>query len=474
MADIAQLAIKVDSSGVLKATSDLHGMEAANTTATKATNNLTSAGKANSQTMRNTALQLSQVAQQGAATGNYMQALAIQLPDLMLGFGTMGIAIGALAGAFAGPLFNALFSTNKELEEFNGRLDDTISNLKSTRVEVLTSDIDMLKKRISETGDEIERLDNFDLMTIRSSAARQRKLIENNERIEELNKQQIKDRQALIVLEEKLVDTKGELSKSEEMAAKRSEEYANAQRQYQSLLQQDIAATLDAEGRLAQQLSIRVDQYKSLYDEDLITNEQYLAAKEEATAAYYARLKALREKDAEAQLGFNNDTLSAFGSMIGNLTEIAQMGGEEQFDTWKRLAQAQAGISAAMAILSVLGDPSVPAPLKPPLAASFGALAAFQIAQIEQQEYKAREYGGQVSAGSSYLVGERGPEMITLGNQGGVVTPNSKLSDGEGTTVVLNVSTGVQASVRAEMMSLMPTIVKTAQSVAAAQSRKSR
>lgn len=48
--------------------------------------------------MRNVSLQLSQVAQQASATGDWMRALAIQLPDLALGFGTIGIAIGALAG----------------------------------------------------------------------------------------------------------------------------------------------------------------------------------------------------------------------------------------------------------------------------------------------------------------------------------------------------------------------------------------
>lgn len=55
-----------------------------------------SAGKS-SFAMRNVSMQLSQVAQQGAVTGDYMRALAIQLPDLALGFGAVGIAIGALA-----------------------------------------------------------------------------------------------------------------------------------------------------------------------------------------------------------------------------------------------------------------------------------------------------------------------------------------------------------------------------------------
>ncbi|KQQ72925.1 hypothetical protein ASF70_15755 [Rhizobium sp. Leaf321] len=51
------------------------------------------------QQLRMQAMQLSQVAQQASATGNVLQAIAIQLPDLALGFGPIGIAAGAAAGA---------------------------------------------------------------------------------------------------------------------------------------------------------------------------------------------------------------------------------------------------------------------------------------------------------------------------------------------------------------------------------------
>ena len=45
--------------------------------------------------------------------------------------------------------------------------------------------------------------------------------------------------------------------------------------------------------------------------------------------------------------------------------------------------------------------------------------------------------GGLVSAGTSYLVGERGPELLRLGSKGGHITPNHKL--GGNTSVVVNV-----------------------------------
>lgn len=71
---------------------------------------------------RNVALQLSQVAQQGAATGNFMGALAIQLPDLAMGFGTLGVALGA-AGAVLAPFALDLLKTGEAAEPLEDRID---------------------------------------------------------------------------------------------------------------------------------------------------------------------------------------------------------------------------------------------------------------------------------------------------------------------------------------------------------------
>lgn len=79
-----------------------------------------------SQQMRMTSMQLSQVAQQASATGNWIQAIAIQLPDLALGFGTFGILAGAAAGALL-PLLANLVSTQDEADD----LAKTIKTLQS-------------------------------------------------------------------------------------------------------------------------------------------------------------------------------------------------------------------------------------------------------------------------------------------------------------------------------------------------------
>lgn len=66
--------------------------------------------------------------------------------------------------------------------------------------------------------------------------------------------------------------------------------------------------------------------------------------------------------------------------------------------------------------------------------------------------------GGTVSPNKSYLVGEKGAELFVPG-QTGTIVPNDQMG-GAGTVInqTINVTTGVQQTVRAEIMTLMPQI----------------
>lgn len=68
----------------------------------------------NSNVMRGMAQQLSQVGQQTMATGNFVQALAIQLPDMGLAFGAVGAAAGLLAGIALPMLMSAFGGTSEK------------------------------------------------------------------------------------------------------------------------------------------------------------------------------------------------------------------------------------------------------------------------------------------------------------------------------------------------------------------------
>ncbi len=73
--------------------------------------------------------------------------------------------------------------------------------------------------------------------------------------------------------------------------------------------------------------------------------------------------------------------------------------------------------------------------------------------------------GGFVSGRSPILVGEKGPEIFMPTGSGNVI-PNHKLGGG-GVNVTLNISTGVQSTVRAEVMGLMPIITSNVKSAVA-------
>ena len=72
-----------------------------------------------------------------------------------------------------------------------------------------------------------------------------------------------------------------------------------------------------------------------------------------------------------------------------------------------------------------------------------------------------RANGGPVSANRQYIVGEKGPELFMPGSSGSIV-PNNALggNSGGGVTInqTINVSTGVQQTVRAEIQQLLPQI----------------
>lgn len=76
--------------------------------------------------------------------------------------------------------------------------------------------------------------------------------------------------------------------------------------------------------------------------------------------------------------------------------------------------------------------------------------------------------GGSVQAGQPYMVGERGPEMF-VPNQSGSIVANNNMGAGSGVVVnqTINVTTGIQSTVRAEIVGLMPQIAQAAKGAVA-------
>ena len=82
-----------------------------------------------------------------------------------------------------------------------------------------------------------------------------------------------------------------------------------------------------------------------------------------------------------------------------------------------------------------------------------------------------KSIGGPVRAGHTYLVGERGPELFTAPSNGNI-TPNSNMGGNVVVNQTINVSTGVQQTVRTEIKSLMPQIAEASKAAVADAKRR--
>jgi hypothetical protein len=58
-----------------------------------------------------------------------------------------------------------------------------------------------------------------------------------------------------------------------------------------------------------------------------------------------------------------------------------------------------------------------------------------------RNQMEGRAAGGPVTAGTPYLVGERGPEIVVPGRSGTVI-PNNRIGVGGGGGMVINITTG--------------------------------
>ena len=244
-------------------------------------------------------------------------------------------------------------------------------------------------------------------------------------------------------------------------AEKATEDYTSAIRSLQKALGDEFQ-------RAAIQYQQHLETIAELEDAAAISAEESNAFRLAAFEQYQEKLTEIQrreqaardriDEDAERMRAMQNmQRLQAMEGFFGNLAYIAQQGGKESFEAYKALAMAEAGIAGALATIKALS--AAPPPFNFMLAGAVGAATLTQMAVISGQTYQARENGGQVHAGGQYLVGERGPELLQLGGQGGSITPTSRISgDGVSVTNVFQVTTGVEKTVQAEFMSMMPMI----------------
>lgn len=237
------------------------------------------------------------------------------------------------------------------------------------------------------------------------------------------------------------------------------------------ILQQKKIDALQAEKDLAAQQT-EVDSFMAGQAQELdALRSQYATENEVIAQGYRARQaiidKALgREKiskDEARVLSKKNERqvidekrqlevqkLGVLSQGFGNIATLMQSENRKLFEIGKAAALAQAFVNTATAITNALAVE--PYPLGLALAATAGVAGAVQIAAIQNQQISgARAMGGDVQGGKSYLVGERGAEVITMGGNGHV-TPNHKLGGGDSKITIVNQTTGRIDSVEEKTM----------------------
>lgn len=172
MVDVARLAVKVDSTDMPKGKRHLREFAAEGKrteaqivkSADRMERELAQTAIAaqnvskgfNKNGLRMASMQLSQVGQQTMATGNFIQSLAIQLPDLALGFGAVGIMGGVAAGVLLqmAPALLGVGDNSEEAAEALSTFAEGVEDYRSAS-ELATMSTVMLREEFGAFGDEL-------------------------------------------------------------------------------------------------------------------------------------------------------------------------------------------------------------------------------------------------------------------------------------------------------------------------------
>ena len=205
---------------------------------------------------------------------------------------------------------------------------------------------------------------------------------------------------------------------------------------------------IEREARLRDE---RLAQVEADRAKDLIGHQEYLDAKASINAAYNTALAEDEQRtmdelnridqerrDFEAEL--EKERVAAAAEITNALLEFEDVlfkGKSEKDKAAFRLAVNLANAEKRQNAADILSKSYVAAmkayaalagiPIVGPVLGAAAAAAAISVgASYATKSLAGRALGGQVRAGESYVVGERGPEVLTMG-AGGRITPNEAL-----------------------------------------------
>lgn len=186
--------------------------------------------------------------------------------------------------------------------------------------------------------------------------------------------------------------------------------------------------------RYAQDLKDLQDYYRDRTHFD----ENYLKLKARLDKRYHADMARQSKARVDEQFGFiegglnkeldltklTKEEVLSLSMRTGKkaLEDLAQQN-KKAFEINKAMNMVSAIMNTATGVTKALAQGGIFGPF---LAGAILAMGAAQLAIISQQTFQGKRMGGPVTAGSSYIVGEQGPEVVTFGRTGNV-TPNNQL-----------------------------------------------
>lgn len=323
-----------------------------------------------------------------------------------------------------------------------GTFDKMMFNLKNRLNFAISGDLEDQRTKLEKTADLINEL-------IEKYKANQK--IEDDKKDAEDREKSLAKRIAALAKEQSLRYGMAQLSEREALIYKQKTEMAQ---ELLTLRKLGLVVGSVDEKHVIKMIQARHDEELATYDlkeaEKALEEQRKLDA--ESQKARAARLK----EELKQALKDNADVLES-SKAIGSAMEDAMMamvdGTKSVKDAFKDMASA---------IIKDLYRIYVVKKITGMITGAIDSYLAPGVGEAQAAVAGVAANGGPVQAGQRYVVGERGPEMFTP-NVSGTITPNSQMG-GSGVTVVqnINISTGVQQTVRAEIRQMMPQIAQSA------------
>lgn len=282
---------------------------------------------------------------------------------------------------------------------------------------------------------------------------------------------QIDNQKVLIMTLQAQIEHQNKLNKAEEESAEIARELANEKSADDKAGEQRKKDRAKIEDKLADIMELGALEIEIIDAQEAERKELLDTWREKGLideAEYQAALNQVRMDAGEQRRALLEDSLEEDQIRIQSASDVAAaLIGFEDVLFKNKTAKQKAGFQLAMSLMNMekrenakkIISSSYTAAMDaykalagiPIIGPVLGALAfagiVSQGAQAAKDSLSGRALGGQVRGGESYIVGERGPEVLTMGGSGRI-TPNEALKGSSGQTInkTANVSFNIQAN----------------------------